>query len=66
MNLLFTNAKVHTLDDRNSIFNSVAIDGDRIITVGDDIRPHDTDYHEIDLDGADIYPGFVDAHAHIY
>jgi len=68
MKLLFTNANVHSLDERDTVHEAIAIDDNTIAAVGDrnDLATQFPDHREIDLGGADIYPGFVDAHAHIF
>jgi predicted amidohydrolase YtcJ len=68
MKLLFTNAKVHSLDESDTIYEAIAIDGDSITSIGSSeaLSKEFPEYRKIDLSGADIYPGFVDAHAHIY
>jgi predicted amidohydrolase YtcJ len=68
MKLLFTNAKVHSLDESDTIHEAVSIEEDTITSVGSSeaLSKEFPEYRKIDLSGADIYPGFVDAHAHIY
>ena len=59
---------VYTADDTNPRAEAVAVSGDRIIYAGDEaglsafIGP---ETQEINLNGAALYPGFTDAHAHL-
>jgi predicted amidohydrolase YtcJ len=63
----FINGVVLTMDDKDTITESIIIEGDRIVAVGDnnDIKPFirpDTVVH--DLKGKVLMPGFIDAHGH--
>ena len=68
MSLLFFNGFVHTLDERNSIYDAIVTDGVKIAAVAesDALLREWPDAEKIDLEGAHVYPGFVDAHAHVY
>lgn len=67
--LILTNANVVTLDPRKPAAQAIAIAGDRILAVGSaeevggvrKTRGTET----IDLGGATVIPGLVDAHAHV-
>ncbi len=68
MSLLFFNGIVHTLDNDNSIYDAIVTDGEKIVAVGDGealVREWQA-AEKVDLEGAHVYPGFVDAHAHVY
>ena len=68
--VLLTNARVITLEeaDHHAGANAVGIRGDRIAWVGER-RDADNDftgsYREVDLGGATVVPGFIDAHHHL-
>jgi predicted amidohydrolase YtcJ len=66
--LVYTNAKVVTVDPGNRIFEAVAIKGDRILAVGSaaDIgKLVAGSTRVIDLGGKTVVPGFYDNHAHL-
>jgi predicted amidohydrolase YtcJ len=66
--LVLHNAKIYTVDARNSVAEAVAISGERILRVGrnaDVLRLRGTSTRVIDARGATIVPGFHDAHAHV-
>ncbi|MFL5766837.1 MAG: amidohydrolase [Actinomycetota bacterium] len=64
MDLLLRNARVYTVDPARPWAEAVAIDGERIVWVGnDDDAPEAAD--TIDLGGRLLLPGFVDAHNHV-
>ena len=66
--VLLFNAVVLTLDGNDAVASALALDGDRILAVGDRdglaplIGP-DTECR--DMGGAAVLPGFYDAHGHI-
>lgn len=65
---LFTNAEVITLDPNYSKANSVLVSDGKIVQVGEyselskSIKAGDS---TIDLNGATLAPGFIDAHGHL-
>jgi predicted amidohydrolase YtcJ len=66
--ILLTNANVITLDPELPTATAIGIRGDRIAWVGEraDARQRfDGPYQEIDLAGATVAPGFIDAHHHL-
>ena len=63
--LVLVNATVYTVDQSSSVANSVAIKGDRIVAVGDNLESECRSVAELDLDGAFVYPGFTDSHVHL-
>lgn len=66
--VLLTNAAVISLDSDHPSANAIGVVGDRIAWVGDrrDVRQQfDGPYQEVDLGGAAVAPGFVDAHHHL-
>ncbi len=68
MNLILHNAIVHTVDPRQPRATALAIANDRIVAVGSDA---DIDAvrlpgaRRIDLGGAFVLPGLIDAHLHL-
>ena len=66
--LIVHNARIYTVDARNSIAEAVAIAGDRIVRVGSDrdvVSLKGSSTRVVDLRGATIVPGLHDAHAHV-
>lgn len=66
--IIFYGGSVHTVDERNSIKEAVAIKGDRILTVGtkEDVeRFCDEDTQKFDLKGRSLIPGIIDSHLHM-
>jgi predicted amidohydrolase YtcJ len=66
-NVLFHNGNVLTIDERNPRAEAVLICGGRIFAVGsnDDLETFRSSADQvIDLDGATLMPGFIDAHTH--
>jgi predicted amidohydrolase YtcJ len=68
MKLLLTNVRAYSLDERDTIYDAIAIGDGLIAALGSAaaLRSEYAGFREIDLEGAEVYPGFVDAHAHIY
>lgn len=65
---VYYDAVVHTVDDDNPVASAIAIEGDRIVYVGTTTRAlalADRQTELIDLDGATILPGLIDAHGHL-
>ena len=65
--LILTNGKIITVDDRFTIVQAVAIKGERIVAVGKnaDIRKRaGKDTKVIDLKGKTVIPGLIDNHSH--
>jgi len=66
--IILTNGKIITVDDRFSIAQAIAIRGDRFVAVGsnqDVARLAGPGTRRIDLGGKAVIPGFIDAHAHL-
>src|SRR5713226_2851201 len=66
--LILSNGKIITVDDRFTIAQAVAIRGDRVIAVGtnqDIARLAGPNTRRIDLGGKSVVPGMIDNHAHI-
>lgn len=67
--LILKNGRIYTLDPARPIVRALAISGGRILAVGQegDMAAWAGPGTEVlDLRGAAAYPGFVDAHAHVY
>jgi predicted amidohydrolase YtcJ len=65
--VILTNGKIITVDDRFSIAQAVAIRGDRFVAVGtnqDITRLAGPNTRRIDLRGRSVVPGLIDNHAH--
>jgi len=60
------NAKVVTIDPGLSIASAVAVDGERIVAVGDEtLLENYRAANTVDLGGRMLMPGFVDSHTHL-
>src|SRR5258705_885371 len=66
--VILSNGKIITVDDRFSIAQAVAVRGERIVAVGtnqDIARLAGPNTRRIDLGGRAVVPGMIDNHAHI-
>lgn len=65
--LLLVNGHMYTLDERNPVVEALAIKDDLIVGVGstDEIERKFRAARVLDLGGLPVYPGFIDAHAHV-
>ena len=67
VDLIVHNAKIHCLDDANTISDAMAIRNGKIIEVGPErqiLNKFAADEY-VDAEGKEVYPGFTDAHGHI-
>lgn len=67
--VILSNGKIITVDDRFSIAQAVAIRGDRIVAVGTNqaiVRLAGPNTRRIDLAGRSVIPGLIDNHMHLY
>lgn len=66
--LIIFNAAVQTMDDQCSVVEAIAVRDGRIVATGssDEIRSAWNAEESIDLGGGIVFPGFIDAHAHLY
>jgi predicted amidohydrolase YtcJ len=66
--LLVKNAIVYTVDSSFTTANTIVVKGGRILAVGnaDTLEQQYLAKEVVDAQGAPIYPGFIDAHAHFY
>ena len=62
--LILTNGRIHTMDARNSIVDSVAIRSGRFQAVGGRMPSRAAGTRVIDLRGRTVIPGIIDAHNH--
>ncbi len=60
--MILKNATIHTMNDNGDVIHNgyIATDGKVISKIGSDWGGDG-----IDLGGADVYPGFIDAHSHL-
>lgn len=65
---LYINGTVYTVDSQFSVVEAVAVKDGKIVATGTSAALQSTYLPEevIDLKGAFMYPGFIDAHAHFY
>ncbi|MBL7959197.1 amidohydrolase [bacterium] len=65
--LLLINGRIITVDDQNPAAEAVAIRDGRIIEIGknETIRSKYVASRQEDLQGASVFPGFIDAHLHM-
>ncbi len=64
---IFYNGKIYSLDDKNSIYEAVAVKNGIIFDLGssEELLNKYPNSEKIDLNGATVLPGFIDAHGHI-
>ena len=62
--LILTNGRIHTMDARNSIVESIAIRGGRFQAVGARMPARGAGTRVINLRGRTVIPGIIDAHNH--
>ena len=65
--VLYVNGRIYSMDEKMSVAEAMATRGDRIVAIGSksdlesSVRPKKT----VDLGGKTVFPGFIDAHAHL-
>lgn len=66
--LILFNGIVHTMDDSTSTAQAFAVDEGRIMALGsnEDVLASWVSDRVIDLGQQHVYPGFIDAHAHLF
>jgi predicted amidohydrolase YtcJ len=64
--VIYTAAVVHTLDPKHPKARAVRVEDGRITHVLDEAPPADLPGKRVDLGGAAILPGLVDAHLHLH
>jgi predicted amidohydrolase YtcJ len=64
--LVVENARVYTGVPREAPARGLAVEGGRVVYVGDDLKPWiGPNTQRIDASGATVVPGFIDSHAHM-
>ena len=66
--LVISNGVIISVDERNTIYEAIAISSDTIVAVGtsEEIKQFISDSTRIiDLKGQTAIPGFIDSHAHL-
>ncbi len=66
--LILSNGKIVTVDERFTIAQALAVKGDRIVSVGsnaDIVRLAGANTRRIDLRGRSVVPGLIDNHMHL-
>src|SRR6185295_13256698 len=66
--LVLSNGRIITVDDRFSIAQAIAVKGDRIVAVGSNssvLALAGTNTRRIDLRGRSVIPGLIDNHMHL-
>jgi predicted amidohydrolase YtcJ len=62
--LILTNARVHTMDARNTMATAIAVRNGRFLAVGGQMPARGSGTRVIDLRGRTAIPGIIDAHNH--
>jgi hypothetical protein len=64
--LILTNGRIHTMDERNRVVSTVAIKDGKFLEVGSGARwPQGRETTLIDLRGRTVVPGIIDNHNHL-
>ena len=66
--LLVVNAKIYSMNKYEDVHQAMAINGDRIVAVGasEELKKKYDAENILDAKGAFIFPGFIDAHGHLF
>ena len=65
MKQLWYGGTIYTMEVENETVEAVLVENDKIIAVGSVAELEDQADKKIDLQGAAMYPGFVDSHLHM-
>ena len=68
VDLIVHNAKIHCMDDQNTVEDAMAIKDGKIVEVGPErqiLNKYRADEIQ-DAEQRDVYPGFTDAHTHMF
>jgi len=68
MDIIFYNGKINTLDQNDSVYSAAGVTAGRISAVGSDDelqRFSGPQTETVDLKGATMFPGFMEAHNHL-
>ncbi len=63
---IFYNGRIYTVDSTFSSVQSMVIKDGRIVAVGNNDLRRQFAGKAVNLNGASVYPGFIDAHCHFY
>ncbi|MDW7668148.1 MAG: amidohydrolase [Bacillota bacterium] len=66
--MLFVNGKIYSLDDKNTEYEALAIEKNKIVDLGiteELVDKYSTENNIIDLQGKMLIPGFNDSHMHL-
>ncbi len=64
--LAVVNAQIYTVDPQHQSATAIAVKGNKILAVGDDVSQFiGPDTQKIDAHGKTIVPGFIDSHGHV-
>ncbi|MCX7695917.1 MAG: amidohydrolase [Caloramator sp.] len=64
--VLFTNAKIYTMDGNDNIFSSMYIEDGKIVELSNkNLIDKYTNCDVIDLNGRAVFPGFIESHMHL-
>ncbi|MCX7950364.1 MAG: amidohydrolase [Clostridiales bacterium] len=64
--ILFKNAKIYSMDDKENVYSSMYIKDGRIVELSqDNFENKYLECEVYDLDGRAVFPGFVESHMHI-
>ncbi len=65
---LYFNAKVHTMDSVDAVYNAFVVNEGKILAFGEAnlLEKQFLISNKTDLNGAHVYPGLIDAHCHFY
>ncbi|MDT8323888.1 MAG: amidohydrolase [Bacteroidota bacterium] len=66
--IIFHNARFHTMDAELNTVNALVVRDGRIVAAGtrEEVQREWTAAEQVDLRGTEVFPGFIDAHAHLY
>ncbi|MEW6264132.1 MAG: amidohydrolase [Thermodesulfobacteriota bacterium] len=67
MDKLFFNGRVNSLDRHDRVYRAVGVTGEKITALGEEAelrKSADSKTELIDLQGAVMFPGFIDSHTH--
>lgn len=66
--LVLFNARIHTMNDSGDVAEALAIRDGRVVAIGgnEEVLGVWTARRVIDGQSRNVYPGFIDAHAHLY
>jgi len=65
---IFYNGVIHTINNKGETVGAIAVQEGKIVSMGTSQELLSTYHaeHTVDLDGKHVFPGFIDAHAHLF